>query len=284
MTFQDFARAHGIDAAHISPSDRIQRVPTIEKPSRKNGAVFWDGRHGWVMDWATGGAIHWYRDENTSAWTEAQRQQWAKDREERRRLRADGYARAAKRAAALIGEAAQDEHGYLRLKGFADSKGLVLPNGSLVVPMRDVCTNALVGAQLIRWITEERRWDKRMLPGMRAKGAVFRIGSKSAAETFLCEGYATGLSVAEAARLLRLNASVLVTFSATNLVEVAGRLDRAAFVVADNDESGVGESAAKRTGLSYCMPPRVGEDANDLHQRAGVFALAQMLMAMRASA
>lgn len=281
MNFVDFARAHGVDASGISPSDRIQRVPTTEKPRSTNGAVLWDGQRGWVMDWASGGEIHWYGEQASAEWTDAQRGEWAVRREVQRRLQVEGWQRAARRAADLLAKTTLTEHGYLRLKGFAEQKGLVLPDEVLMVPMRDLDTNALVGAQLIRWVADERRWEKRMLPGMRAKGAVLRIGNGRAREVFLCEGFATGLSIAEAVRVLRLNAAVLVTFSATNLVHVAGRLKCDAVVVADNDDSGVGEGAAKATGLRYCMPTCVGEDANDLHVRAGVFALAQMLMAAR---
>lgn len=281
MDFIDFARIHGVDARGVTPSDRIQRVPTVEKPRSKNGAVLWDGVRGWVMDWAGGREIHWYGSDQAPDWTDEQRREWARKREAQRLRDEQSRQRAARRAADLLARTTLTEHGYLRLKGFPDQKGLVLPDEVLMVPMRDLETNDLVGAQLIRWVAEDRRWDKLMLTGMRAKGAVLRIGDRRAREVCLCEGFATGLSIAEAVRVLRLNAAVLVTFSATNLVHVAGRLKSPALVVADNDESGVGESAAKATGLRYCMSDRVGEDANDLHQRAGVFSLAQMLMAAR---
>lgn len=281
MDFIDFARAHGVDAVGVSPSDRIQRVPTIEKPRSKNGAVLWDGQRGWVMDWSGGGEIHWYDGHDAAGWSDEQRRQWAQRRETQRQREVEGRQRAARRAADLLAQTKLTEHGYLRLKGFPDQKGLVLPDEVLMVPMRDLETNELVGAQLIRWAAEECRWDKRMLPGMRAKGAVLRIGDSRAREVVLCEGFATGLFIAEAVRLLHLNAAVMVTFSASNLVHVAGRLNCKSIVVADNDESGVGERAARTTGLRYCMSEKVGEDANDLHQRAGVFALAQMLMKVR---
>lgn len=282
MDFIDFARIHGVDARGVTPSDRIQRVPTVGKPRSKNGAVLWDGERGWVMDWSAGGEIHWYGEDRAAGWTDEQRREWARKREAQRLGEEQNRQRAARRAADLLARTTLTEHGYLCLKGFPDLKGLVLPDEVLMVPMRDLETNELVGAQLIRWVAGDRHWDKRMLTGMRAKGAVLRIGDRRAREVFLCEGFATGLSIAEAVRVLRLNAAVLVTFSATNLVHVSGRLKSLALVVADHDESGVGESAAKATGLRYCMSDRMGEDANDLHQRAGVFALAKMLMAARA--
>ena len=172
------------------------------------------------------------------------------------------------------------EHGYLMRKGLKETLGLVLPDGDLMVPMRSMATNALAGAQLIRWNSDERRWEKKMLPGMRARNAIFRIGPKWASETILCEGYATGLSIEMAVRTLRLNAAVLVCFSDGNMLSVAP-MARGATVFADNDESGAGERAARSTGLPYCMSDVTGEDANDLHQRAGLLAVCSLLVAAR---
>ena len=120
-----------------------------------------------------------------------------------------------------------------------------------------------------------------MHPGMKAKAAVFRMGDKAAPETFLCEGYATGLSILAALRSVGLRASVLVCFSAGNLVTVAPAIRGKGFVFADNDRSEAGERAAQQTGLPYCMSDRVGEDANDLHMRAGLMAVCQHLMTVR---
>ena len=120
-----------------------------------------------------------------------------------------------------------------------------------------------------------------MLHGMKAKNAVFRLGPKTASETILCEGYATGLSIELAVRLLRLNAAVMVCFSAGNLVNVAPQIKGRKFVFADNDESQAGENAAKKTGLPYCMADTVGFDANDLHVRDGLYKLADMVMRAR---
>ena len=58
-------------------------------------------------------------------------------------------------------------------------------------------------------------------------------------------------------------------------------LTGAAFVIADNDVSKAGEKAAIRTGLPWRMSEVVGEDANDLHQRAGITALCSLVLAVR---
>lgn len=48
-----------------------------------------------------------------------------------------------------------------------------------------------------------------------------------------------------------------------------------------NELSRAGEKAACKTGLPYCMSDVAGEDANDLHQRAGLTALCALLMTVR---
>jgi putative DNA primase/helicase len=159
---------------------------------------------------------------------------------------------------------------------------MVSDDGELVIPMRNVETNALQGVQLIQWIEADRKWGKKMFPGMRANNAVFRIGDAAAPETFVVEGYATGLSVAAALRSVGLRAAVLITFSANNLVLVAPRIKGRAFVFADNDASGTGQRAAEATNLPWCMSPVIGEDANDLHMRAGLMAVCMQIMEVRA--
>jgi putative DNA primase/helicase len=147
--------------------------------------------------------------------------------------------------------------------------------------MRNLETNQIQGMQTIAWLPEDRRWEKKMAAGMRAKGAVLRLGNQRAKETFLCEGYATGLSIEIALRRLRLNASVLVCFSDSNLAHVAPMVSGTAFVIADNDVSLAGEKAARKSGLPWAMSDKVGEDANDLHQRAGLAALCKLILDLR---
>ncbi len=94
--------------------------------------------------------------------------------------------------------------------------------------------------------------------------------------SWLCEGYATGLSIQAALAELHQQARVWVCFSAANLTYVAQYVPRPAFVFADNDENGVGEKAAQATGLPYCLS--VVGDANDLHQARGVRAVADLML------
>ena len=198
--------------------------------------------------------------------------------EEARKHRA--YRAAADAAQKVIELCELKTHYYLNSKGLPDVVALV-NDSTLIVPMRNLETNQLQGLQSIDWLPEERRWEKKMAFGMRAKGAVLRLGNQRAKETFLCEGYATGLSVELALRRLRLNASVLVCFSDSNMAHVATLVTGAAFVIADNDVSMAGEKAAIRSGLPWCMGDVVGEDANDLHQRAGLMALCKLIINVR---
>ena len=142
-------------------------------------------------------------------------------------------------------------------------------------------TDKLQGFQEIYWDEPNRKYEKKMLHGMRAKNAVYYMGSKEAQETWLVEGYATGLSLQKALRSVGLRASVAVCFSANNLVQVANQFIGNRYVFADNDESKTGEKAAIETGLPWTMADEVGMDANDLHQKHGLFAVVKKFMELR---
>lgn len=283
MAFIDFARSHGvdIDPGRLVASERIRRCGTTDKPRSTNGAWFWDGLRGWVFNWAAEARVQWFQDPQARPWTDAEKSEWARKRRAADRQQLDRQRRASQYAAELMRSSTPGGHNYLAMKGFPKAQGMVLPDGALLIPMRNWQNNELQGAQLIRWIDQDRTYEKKMLPGMRAKGAVFRMGSKSSSEAFLCEGYATALSIEAALRSIGSGAAVLVCFSAGNLEHVAPLLSGRAYVFADNDKSGTGEAAAKATGLPYCMADEVGMDANDLHQRSGLMAVAKKILEAR---
>lgn len=275
MQFDAFCRAHGliVDAIHLG---RWVRVPTTDHPRSRNGAYKFLGDIGWVQNHATQTDVSQWRPDSNAPNIDTQA--IANKAAEFERRMFEGWERAAKKAEALIREAKHMPHAYLQNKGFKDTLGLVLADETLVIPMRNHQTNKVQGAQLIRWNSDERKFEKKMLPGMRAKGAVFRIGSPTAPRTWLVEGFATGLSVEAAVRLLNLRDAVLVCFSDGNLVHVASQVRGECFVFADNDESGAGERAAKRSGLRYCMAGTVGHDANDMHKAEGIFKVASLMV------
>lgn len=282
MQFDAFCRAHGLIVDGVVPG-RWVRVPTVDHPRKKNGAYKFMGDIGWVQNHAVEMDVStWRADEKTRETGDVSRihRQAAEFDDAMRR----GWERAAQRAEQMLLQARSAEHNYLHIKGFGDLPGLVMEDGALMVPMRHWRSNRIVGAQLIRWLEAERRYEKKMLPGMRAKGAVLRLGSPQAPRIWLVEGYATGLSVEAAVRLLRLRDSVTVCFSAGNLVHVAKCLaeeGREVLVFADCDASGAGERAALATGARWCMSDAIGEDANDLHQRAGIFKVSSAMVAIK---
>lgn len=295
QAFIAFARAHGveIDASKLDDSGKLRRCGTTDHPRSKNGAFSWDGHSGWVFAWDGEGRAIGFNDPNARPLTEAEQAR----RDARRQIVRDEQAilhkKAAEWAARLLTLAKPAEHGYLFRKGFKTAQGLVLPDGELFIPMRDVRSNELIGAQIVQWLPEEMRWEKKYLYGMRSRGACLRIGPARARESVLCEGYATGLSIEAAVRQMKLSAAVLVCFSAHNLRVVAERTEGRRYVIADHDAAQsdpakavqnpgeAGQRAAIATRLGWAMPETVGADANDLHMADGLMAVCALVMRAR---
>ena len=282
MNFIAFARAHGveIDPGRLYASEKIKRCGTVDKPKSGNGAYFWDGQRGWVMDWSGEARVVWYEDPHAKPWTDEERRVWASKRASVATEQDKRYQSAAFQADITLRSATMDHHSYLEIKGFKDSRGLVLED-KLLIPMRNVVTNKLQGYQSIRWDLEERKYEKKMLTGMRAKNAVLFLGSREAPEVWLVEGFATGMSLRHALRSVGLPAAVVVCFSASNLIQVADQIKGKRFIFADNDESKTGEKSAIQTGLPWTMADTVGWDANDLHQKESLFAVVGKIMELR---
>jgi putative DNA primase/helicase len=279
MTFTQFAEANGVLIKSLKSSDRIQRCATTLHPKSSNGAYLWDGARGGVMAWDGSAQWYWYKDDNAKPWSDSEKRAWAMKRREAEEARERGHRRAATEADIQLRACKQQEHGYLKMKGFIHELGMVDADDTLHVPMRDWQTNALRGTQRISWDGES--WQKKMTYGMRAKGAVLRLGRPTARESWLVEGYATALSVKAAVAQLRLDANVYTCFSDSNLVYVAPLLKGTRYVFADNDKSGAGERAALSTDLPWVMSPQIGHDANDWHVKAGIFAVCESMMRLR---
>jgi putative DNA primase/helicase len=232
------------------------------------------------MDWSGEARVIWFEDPNAVPWTDEQKREWMDKRKKMNATRDTGYENASKKAYTTMCAAKSAKHDYLHLKGFPDLEGLVLEE-SLLVPMRNVVTGKLQGFQEIYWDEPNRKYEKKMLHGMRAKNAVLYMGSKEATETWFVEGYATGLSLHKALRSVGLNAAVVVCFSASNMVQVASQVRGDRFIFADNDESKTGEKSAISTGLPWTMADEVGYDANDLHDKCGLMAVVKKVMDLR---
>lgn len=268
MQFRDFAAAHGLLIRDLMDDGRIHRCPTLDHPKKRNGAYKYLGEWGWVQDWAASDTAQlWFADEkNEVVKARARADMAAVMREEQRRRQV-----AAQKAAEIIRKCDTGSHPYLDGKGFPNEVGLIDFDGRLVVPMRSVSAYACV--QSLQWIDADG--NKKFLTGGAAKGGVMVLGQGK--EAWLCEGYATGLSVRAALKTLYRSARVVVCFSAGNLAHVAGCLSGPRFIVADNDASLTGQRTAEQTGLRWCMPPAVGQDANDMHRQNGLLALGSLL-------
>ena len=270
--FVAFARSHGLVLDHVVSDGRWHRCPTDDKPRKKNGAYLFDGSRGVVKNFATMDAYASFRDgANTGPVNRAEL------RARRALVEADQKARqdeARKQAEDMMRRAVLDVHPYLKAKGFTEERGLVL-DGELLIPMREFRHYAQVNS--LQRISGDG--TKLFLPGGKAKGSVFFIGPLMSDERWLVEGYATGLSVHAALAQLYRKAQVVVCFSAGNLAyigKLVKELRPKAYVFADNDESGAGAKAASETGLSFVMTSELG-DANDMHQRHGLRALASLI-------
>ena len=282
MSFINFARDHGllIDESKLYASDFIKRCGTVDKPRSLNGSYLWDGQRGWIFNWAGEAKAIWYDDPNAKPWTDQEKREWVTKRNKANADRDRSYDMAADRAVITLNSAKMEIHPYLEIKGFKDLQGYVVDN-KLLVPMRNVVTDKLQGYQEIYWDEPNRKYEKKMLHGMRAKNAVLYMGSREAPETWLVEGYATGLSLHKALRSTGSNASVVVCFSASNMIQVANQVKGDRYVFADNDESKTGEKAAIETGLPWTMADEVGLDANDMHDKLGLMSVVKKVMDLR---
>lgn len=282
MNFINFARAHGvdIDPNKLYASDKIKRTGTVEKPGSKNGSYLWDGQRGWVFDWSGAAQTIWFEDPHAKPWSDEEKRLWASKRATATSDQQHKYEQAALQADITMRSAKMDNHPYLEIKGFKDIRGLVL-NDKLLIPMRNVVTNKMQGYQSIYWDEEARHYEKKMLHGMRAKNAVLYLGNRDLPECWLVEGFATGLSLRHALRSVGLAASVVICFSASNMIQVADQIPGKRFVFADNDLSKTGENSAIKTGLPWTMADTVGWDANDLHLKESLFAVVKKIMELR---
>jgi len=267
MDFLTHAQAHGLLIRNLISDGRWHRCPTTDKPRSKNGAYLYDGSTGVVKNWATMDGFARYPQKGEHALQNFDAIRAA--RESADRLDAQRHAKAAQEAARALSESVLDHHPYLAKKGFPEALALVRDD-KLLIPVRDYKSGEIMSIQSIGD-------DKKFLAGGKTKGGVFVLGKKYGAQRWLVEGYATGLSLKAALDAMYVNAEVWVCFSASNLQYVAERISGVRFVFADNDASGTGQRVAEATGLRWVMSPVVGEDANDFHQRAGIWQLIMLV-------
>jgi phage/plasmid primase-like uncharacterized protein len=160
---------------------------------------------------------------------------------------------------------ANAEHPYLAKKGIQTHGARITGDGRLVVPLYD-SDGTLATLQYI-----DHEGGKLYHPGGQTGGKFWMVGSLDEPGTlFVAEGFATAATIHETT-----DRPVVVAYSASNLVPVTGTLremygaTQDIVIVADHDNSGVGqryaEQASAKYGARMVMPPILG-DANDYAQ------------------
>ncbi|TIN20162.1 MAG: hypothetical protein E5Y51_03705 [Mesorhizobium sp.] len=214
-----------------------------------------------------------------------------------KRKQANDAARAARIATDMMATARTSSHPYLIIKGFRDEKAMVIGaaevrriGGDYLVPSDDCRAAVIIPARVGGQVTSAQLiWEdgtKKFLYGGSTAGAMHRVSS--GVDTWLCEGYATAITVRTALHGMKVKPTVLCCFSAANVAAIAGKIDGRAFIAAENDKPlaqfgglGTSEYYARKTSLPYGKPD-IGSDFNDLYQKAGIFVVQRALTAIMA--
>jgi putative DNA primase/helicase len=268
MDFIEFCRSHGIIIYDLPPLGVWKRFPTEDHPRSRNGAVKYMGEVGFVQNHATATVVSiWKPDSPITTKVKSTYLASIRNAEDEQKKKQH---QAMQRAVGMLNGSGNSTHPYLEAKGFPDEQGNVLwveGKPVLLIPMR-VAGN-LVGLQQI-----DQDGGKKFLYGQRTSNAVFTFDNKGM--NVLCEGYATALSVRLAFKQMKQRYTLHVCFSAGNMAKMAAGLE-SGLLIADNDASGTGQRVAEESGWKYWLSDRVGEDANDYHQRVGLFGFTQSL-------
>lgn len=282
----------------IPPRGRVAmrkwvQADTLAKNGKGDGRLICDEFRVTAMNWQTGDkATVWLKDE----FTPAEKKRFAETRAKDQREDREKSARAADIATKIIAASKPGTHPYLAGKGFPAERAPVIaaekvaeiagdymvPDGAseaVVVPAR--VNGSITSVQLI-WADG----TKKFLFGGDMGRASHRIATGG--DTWLCEGYATGLSLRAALKGLSRKDTILVCFSASNIAKVAGTIKGRCYIAADHDAPpkakpeqfdglGAGEFFARKAGKPHTMPPEAGTDFNDFHQSDGIFAVQRVL-------
>ncbi|NKB77620.1 MAG: toprim domain-containing protein [Gammaproteobacteria bacterium] len=263
---------------------KIHRVPVAgDKQSKKSGwYVYFDG------DFPAGSFGNWKTGE-TQTWSQHDKASLSLGDQERQRITIEAANRAAEKERDRLHEAAAQtaaaiinamvpikDHPYLQSKGI-EPTGLVgcAEDGRLVVPMVTV-DGELVSLQYI-----SGNGSKQYLKGGR-KGMFVINPDSDPRKIYIVEGYATGVTVAEAT-----GGMTAVAFDTSNLKTTAKQLKdkyptAQIIIAADNDqftENNPGltyaQIAAEQTNGTVIHPEFIDlsnkpTDFNDLQQQSGI--------------
>jgi putative DNA primase/helicase len=273
---------------------------TLGKHGKGDGRLICDERRVTAFNWQTG--------DKSTVWLAGREAISAGDRERYAREAAEADRKAHQRAAqaaliaTLIIEASTvGRHAYLAAKGFADETALLIGRDRLAgileanhkkvdsLVVDDGVTGIVIPARIgLAVRSVQIIWEdgtKKFLAGGSMQGATHRIAKGR--DTWLCEGFATGLSLRLALRGLGRADTILMCFSASNVARVAAAVRGRRYIAADHDKPleqlggmGTGEHYARESGLPFLMPPAVGWDVNDLHQGENIFAVQRLITSL----
>lgn len=276
----DDGKAHPCQCAH-------------DKGNKKSGRYFLhsdgiaNGAFGCYHE-SENGLTHKWQSEHTPPLSEAEckayAQKMAQAEAERAQQTANDQAQAKTAVQAIWGKAkdASTANAYATRKGIHPLGCKVFGDtDTLIVPMYDgkPSMDTLCNAQFI-----QADGTKRFKTGGKKKGCYCAIGNPENRTAVICEGFATGASIAQATDYY-----VLVAFDAGNLLPVAERIkavlptDWRLIIAGDNDAYGETNTGADKAracahtvGAECVIPDFTGceithapTDFNDLHQLAG---------------
>ena len=210
-SFADFIRSHGYEPKSDAVAGKFFRFGRNNAVSAK---LFDDEKAGYLYDWRTGEKYFWFADSDQLSPSD-----YAKRKQESQALkqaheakRSLSHSNVAKRAEKLFNDApiASNEHPYLVRKQ-VKAYGIKQLNSELLIPVYSV----LGDMQSIQFIDEAG--GKKFLKGAMVSGGCHFIGEIAIFKpVYICEGYATAVSVFEDVQCL-----TIVAFNAGNLINVA---------------------------------------------------------------
>ncbi|TIP49659.1 MAG: hypothetical protein E5X77_10140 [Mesorhizobium sp.] len=297
-----------VDQAIVSACDRVgihppkvttrfghwMKTDTLSGKSGKgDGRVIVNDMHVTAWNWQTGEKVTVGLKDELSA---VDRRKIARDIEAEKKKKKERAKAAAAKAQAMIAKAVPSQHPYLATKGFQHERGLVVDAsvvrhiggefGSYLLPEAGGERALLIPARIGSMVSSVQLiWEdgtKKFLAGGEMDLASHRISA--GAFTWLCEGYATALSLRTALKGLHRSDCILCCFSAYNVLAVSRSAKKPAAILTDNDKPliqfgglGTGEYYARQASIPYLMPPQLGDDLNDVHLREGIFPVQRMV-------
>ena len=301
-TFCEQLQCFGLDVSNPVADAKLHRLKVAgDKGEQKSGwyilfdhGDFYIGEFG---DWRTGLHEKW-TSKDFKSFTEAERKTFNEEMNLAKKAReaAESILHDEIQAKALkIWNSARNattKNAYVQRKGINPLGCKQFGNtDTLIIPVCDSETEA-GGPEIVSLQFISPEGTKKFLTGGKKKGCYYAIGNPDSKFIVICEGFATGASIAQATNYL-----VLIAFDAGNLLPVAQRISSKAssqtriIIASDNDvwgDANIGVQKATEASSAinaYLVTPdfthldlsQKPTDFNDLHQLAGLEEVARQI-------